>query len=100
MTTERRGSDAELLERIHKLRSILPAMAAEVAMARREGARLRRENAALQNRVAELEGRTPVPRSARQAQAMRFRLWESERRESDPWVGVARPRRGVQQSLQ
>ena len=35
MTTDRRGSDAELLERIHKLRSILPAMPAEVAIARR-----------------------------------------------------------------
>jgi len=85
MTTDRRGSDAELLERIQKLRSILPAMAAEVAMARREGARLRRENAALQNRVAELEGRGgrgSIPQSARQAQAMKFWLWESERRES------------------
>lgn len=91
MTSERRGSDPELLERIHRLRSILPAMAAEVAMARREGARLRRENEALQKRVAELEGRPPVPRSARQAQAMKLRLWEPERRESDAWVGAARP---------
>lgn len=82
MTPDRPGSDAELLERIHRLRAILPAMAAEVAMARREGARLRRENAALQNRVAELEGRAPLAKSARQAQAMKFRLWESDRRGS------------------
>jgi len=94
MTTVRGGSDADLLERIHKLRSILPAMAAEVAMARREGARLRRENAALKNRVDELEGRPPVPRSARQAQAMRFRL--SDRRES---IGVPRRSQTIPQSL-
>jgi phage shock protein A len=99
MTTDRRGSDAELLDRIQKLRSILPAMAAEVAMARREVARLRRENAALQNRVAELEGRPPVPHSARQAQAMRLRLRESDRRDSDPWIGASRPSRTLQQSL-
>lgn len=79
MTTDRRGSDAELLERIQRLRSILPAMAAEVAIARREGARLRRENAALRNRIAELEGRPPVAHSVRQAQEMKFRLWESDR---------------------
>jgi hypothetical protein len=91
MRTDRCGSDAELLERIHKLRSILPAMATEVAIARREGARLRRENAALQDRVAELEGRPPVANAVRRAQAMRFRLWESDRRESARVVGVARP---------
>ncbi len=99
MTTDRRGSDAELLERIHKLRSILPAMAAEVAIARREGARLRRENAALQTRVAELEGRAPVPHSARQAQAMKLRLCEADGRDAEPWIGVPRPARTVQQSL-
>ncbi|MCL2430451.1 MAG: hypothetical protein FWD12_14565 [Alphaproteobacteria bacterium] len=93
MRTDRPGSDAELLERIQRLRSIIPAMAAEVAIARREGARLRRENVALQNRVAELEGRPPVAKSARQAQAMKFRLWEADRRGPMPPVGVPRPSR-------
>jgi hypothetical protein len=87
------------LDRIQKLRSILPAMAAEVALARREGARLRRENAALRNRVAELEGRPPVPRSARQAQAMKLRLRESDRRDSEPRIGASRLSRTLQQSL-
>jgi hypothetical protein len=87
------------LDRIQKLRSILPAMAAEVALARREGARLRRENEALQNRVAELEGRPPVPRSARQAQAMKLRLGESDRRDSEPRIRASRPSRTLQQSL-
>jgi hypothetical protein len=51
-----RGSDAALLERIRTLRTILPAMATEVAIARREGARLRRENATLRARLAATEG--------------------------------------------
>jgi len=44
-------SDAALLERLRTLRLILPAMAADVASARREGSRLRRENAALLERL-------------------------------------------------
>jgi hypothetical protein len=49
------GSDSALLERLRTLRSIVPAMATEVAIARREGARLRRENESLRNRLAEME---------------------------------------------
>jgi hypothetical protein len=49
-------SDAALLERLRTLRSLLPAMAADVASARREGSRLRRENDALMQRLATLEG--------------------------------------------
>jgi len=55
LTTQRSSSDGELLERIHALRSLLPAMATEVALARREGARLRNENVMLRSRLAELE---------------------------------------------
>ena len=55
MTTQQASSDADLVERIQTLRSLLPALATEVALARREGARLRRENAALRSRLAELE---------------------------------------------
>jgi hypothetical protein len=52
----RRESDAAaLIDRIHRLRLILPAMAQETADARREAARLRLENAKLRQRVAELE---------------------------------------------
>jgi regulator of replication initiation timing len=48
-------SDAALLERLRTLRSIVPAMATEIAIARREGARLRTENARLRSRLAEVE---------------------------------------------
>jgi hypothetical protein len=50
-------SDAALVDRLQMLRSILPGMATEVAIARRETARLRRENAALQTRLGDLERR-------------------------------------------
>ena len=55
MPTELVRSDDALVERIRTLRSALPALASEVAIARREAARLRRENAAMQSRIAELE---------------------------------------------
>jgi hypothetical protein len=62
MLTDRTGSDAELIDRLHTLRSILPAMAAETARARRESARLRNENLGLQQRLAAIEsGRSARP---------------------------------------
>jgi hypothetical protein len=63
----RLGSTPEdLIERIEKLRTLLPAFAQETATARREVVRLRSQNAKLQRRVAELETRFDVgcgPRS-------------------------------------
>ena len=50
-----RSDSGELIERVQRLRVILPAMAQETADARREAARLRVENAKLQRRIAELE---------------------------------------------
>jgi phage shock protein A len=50
--------DAALIERVQKLRMLLPAFAEEASRARREVARLRSENAELKRRVAEFE-RTP-----------------------------------------
>jgi hypothetical protein len=47
--------DHAVIDRLHKLRVILPAMAQETAAARREAARLRTENARLARRLAELE---------------------------------------------
>lgn len=55
MTTELIRPGDALVDRIRTLRSVLPALASEVAIARREAARLRRENAAMQSRIAELE---------------------------------------------
>ena len=49
------GDDAALVDRIQKLRILLPSFAQEAASARREAARLRFENAKLKRRVAELE---------------------------------------------
>jgi hypothetical protein len=57
------GSDpGELVDRIGKLRALLPAFAQETAEARREAARLRSQNAALQRRVVELESRSVTTR--------------------------------------
>jgi hypothetical protein len=57
------GSDpGELVDRIGKLRALLPAFAQESAAARREAARLRSQNAALQRRVVELENRSAATR--------------------------------------
>jgi phage shock protein A len=46
-----------LVDRLQKLRSLLPAFAQEAAAARREAARLRLQNSTLQTRLAELEAR-------------------------------------------
>jgi hypothetical protein len=53
------GSDrAELIDRLEKLRILLPAFAQETAAARREAARLRSENAMLHRRLVQLETRS------------------------------------------
>jgi len=53
------GTDpAALLERLQKLRNLLPVFAQETAAARREAAWLRLQNTNLQNRLAELEDRS------------------------------------------
>jgi hypothetical protein len=44
-----------LVDRLHKLRVLLPAMGLEVAVARREVIRLQRENARLRGCLSELE---------------------------------------------
>jgi hypothetical protein len=48
-------SERAVIERLHKLRVVLPAMAQERAEARREAARLRSENRRLTLRLAEVE---------------------------------------------
>jgi hypothetical protein len=50
-------SEREAIDRLQQLSVILPAMAQEIAAARREAARLRVENAQLLNRVSGLERR-------------------------------------------
>ena len=58
VTQNELGADtdaAALLDRLQKLRNLLPAFAQEAAAARREAARLRRQNTKLQTRLSELE---------------------------------------------
>jgi phage shock protein A len=67
------GADAAaLLERLQKLRNLLPVFAQETAAARREAAQLRLQNTTLQTRLAELEARAPtVPPNRPQTHAER-----------------------------
>jgi phage shock protein A len=48
---------AALIDRLQKLRNLLPTFAQEAAAARREAARLRLQNTKLQGRLAELQAR-------------------------------------------
>jgi hypothetical protein len=50
-----RLSERAVIDRLQKLRVVLPAMARETAEARREAIRLRAENARLVSRLAEIE---------------------------------------------
>jgi len=50
-----------LVDRLQKLRKLLPAFAQETAAARREAARLRLQNTKLQTRLAELDARPRQP---------------------------------------
>jgi hypothetical protein len=52
-------SESAAIDRLRQLSVILPAMAQETAVARRDAARLRVENAQLLNRVSRLE-RSPL----------------------------------------
>jgi hypothetical protein len=47
--------ERDVIDRLHRLRVLLPVMAQETASARREVARLRTENRLLERRLAELE---------------------------------------------
>jgi hypothetical protein len=56
--------DSAAIDRLRRLSVILPAMAQEIAAARREAARLRVENARLLNRVSRLERSPRAPQEA------------------------------------
>lgn len=55
------AADRAVIDRLHRLRVVLPALAQDAAAARREAARLRRENARLLSRLAELEASRAEP---------------------------------------
>jgi hypothetical protein len=60
---------ADVVDRLARLRAILPAMAADLASARRRINTLALENEQLARRVAELEASGCNPREARSATA-------------------------------
>ena len=54
-----------LVERLQTMRAIMPAMASEVAAARRESARLRRENTSLRQQLSDVtDGQVTVAAGA------------------------------------
>jgi hypothetical protein len=57
----RAPEERAVIDRLQRLRVLLPAMAQETATARREAARLRAENRRLMLRLAEVESGTLVP---------------------------------------
>ena len=77
---ESAADTAALIDRVHKLRILLPTMAQETAVARREVARLRSQNAKLQRRVEELEARDGDRAASRPADATSHRNRHSHRR--------------------
>lgn len=63
--------DADVIDRLARLRALLPAMAEDLAIARRRAASLAAENERLAARVRELEthvasARAPAPRCRRE----------------------------------
>ena len=63
-------SNSDVVERLARLRAVLPLMATDLAVARRRAAALHAENERLHERVGELESRLagltiPAPRRSR-----------------------------------
>lgn len=56
------GDRGDLLDRLHQLRQVLPAFAADAASARREAAALRLENRRLLDEVRRLQRRNRASR--------------------------------------
>jgi hypothetical protein len=55
LTAADHAADRAVIDRLHRLRVVLPALAEDAATARREAARLSRENASMLRRIAELQ---------------------------------------------
>jgi len=58
-------TDPELVDRLARLRAILPLLAGDLASARRRAHTLERENQRLSGRIAELESRLAGPAAVR-----------------------------------
>ena len=57
-------SNSDVVERLARLRAVLPLMATDLAVARRRAAALQSENERLRRQVAELEARLAESRAA------------------------------------
>ena len=60
---------ADILDRLARLRLVLPALGQELASARREAAKLRVENGRLKERLQRLEAQNGLPRPMKGAQS-------------------------------
>jgi hypothetical protein len=58
-------TNSDVVDRLARLRSILPQMATDLALARRHASALEAENAVLRRQLRELESRVTEPRRPR-----------------------------------
>ncbi|HEY1774582.1 MAG TPA: hypothetical protein VGG41_00355 [Solirubrobacteraceae bacterium] len=66
-------SNADVVDRLARLRSVLPLMATDLAVARRRASVLEAENQRLSRRIGELESRLADPRRSREPAGRRRR---------------------------
>ena len=66
-------SNADVVDRLARLRAVLPLMATDLAVARRRASALQAENERLGDRIRELESRLAEPRHSREPALRRRR---------------------------
>jgi len=67
-------SNSDVVDRLARLRAVLPLMATDLAVARRRASALEAENEKLASRIRELESRLAEPRRPRQPAGRRRRV--------------------------
>ncbi len=66
-------SNSDVVDRLARLRTLLPLMATDLAVARRRASALQAENERLSDRISELESRLSEPRRSSREPASRRR---------------------------
>jgi hypothetical protein len=66
-------SNSDVVDRLARLRAVLPLMATDLAVARRRASTLEAENERLGSRIRELESRLAEPRRSREPAGRRRR---------------------------
>jgi chromosome segregation ATPase len=66
-------SNSDVVDRLARLRAVLPLMATDLAVARRQARALEAENERLGSRIRELESRLAEPRRSREPAVRRRR---------------------------